>query len=80
MGRASEALRRLAVVASHVEMSDGMPPERSLWLIELASIDSEAGRMDQMLKTLGELDEGLARTGVTLPPWEVERTRRLTAD
>ena len=79
LGRAGVALRRLELVGAHIERSEGMPPERSLWLIERASIDSEAGRTDDMLHTLGELEEGLSRTGVTLPPWEVERVRRLTA-
>jgi hypothetical protein len=79
LGRAGEALRRLELVGAHVETSEGMPPERSLWLIERASIDSGAGRTDDMLHTLGELEVGLSRTGVTLPPWEVERVRRLTA-
>jgi hypothetical protein len=79
LGRASEAVRRLRLVAAHVETSEGMPPERSLWLIELASIASEAGRTHDMLKTLGELNEGLGRTGVTLPPWEVARVQRLMA-
>jgi hypothetical protein len=79
VGRTTEAVRRLDMVAAHVEVGEGMPPERSLWLLELASLASAAGGTDEALQTLSEMDEGLGRTGVTLPPWEVERVRRLTA-
>ena len=71
--RPDEARRRLEALAGYVETVDGMPPECSSWLIEMATLDAEAGREQEALAGLDRLREGLAVSGVQLPPWEVSR-------
>ena len=75
-GRPDEARRRLEALAEYVETVDGMPPECSLWLIEMATLEAEAGREQEALRTCWTVcEEGLAVSGVQLPPWEVSRLR-----
>lgn len=76
-GRAEVARDLLDAMAPLVARIDGMSPERSLWLIEVARLDAEAGDPEGAASRLAELRAGLVASGADLPPWEQARVEEL---
>jgi hypothetical protein len=69
-GRTLDARRRLDAIAAQIQRVDGIPPERSLWLLEVAALKAASGQADHAIAILKELEMGLTRTDIRLPPWE----------
>ncbi len=74
-GRAGDALSRLEAMSAALDDIEGMPPEKSLWLIELAALKADAGEASAAFTLLEELEAGLVRAGLRLAPWELARAK-----
>ncbi|MBA2954612.1 AAA family ATPase [Nocardioides sp. MAH-18] len=72
-GSIHDARRRLDAVALHIEGVQGMPPERSLWLLEVAALSASTAETVDAAAKLRQLEAGLFEAGLRLPPWERAR-------
>jgi len=73
LGRPERARETLDAIAGQLAAVEGMPPERSLWLIEMVALARAEGHDARAQELVDQLESALARTGLVLPPWERAR-------